>query len=43
MVQDLVSYDSGHLEALLVGNRVYNHVAMDADKVLRIKDAVFIL
>jgi hypothetical protein len=43
MVQDLVADDARHFEALLAGDGVDNHVAMDADEVLRIEDAVFIL
>lgn len=43
MVEDLVADDAGHLEALLAGDRVDDHVAMDADEVLRVQDAIFIL
>lgn len=43
MVQDLVADDPCHLEALLGGDRVDNHVAVDADEVLRVENAVFIL
>jgi len=43
VVQDLIANDARHLKALLVGNRVDNHVAMNADKVLRVENAVFIL
>lgn len=43
MVQDLVSDDAHHLEALLAAHRVDDHVAVDADKVLRVEDAVLVL
>jgi hypothetical protein len=43
VVEDLVADDARHFEALLAGDRVDDDVAVDADKVLRIKDAVFIL
>lgn len=43
VIQNLVADDACHFEALLAGNRVDNHVAMDANEVLRIEDAVFIL
>lgn len=43
VIEDLVSYDARHFEALLAGDRVDNHVAMDADEVLGIEDAVLIL
>ena len=43
MVEDLVPYYSGHLEALLTGYRVHDHIAVYADKVLGVENAVFIL
>lgn len=43
MVQDLVADDACHLKALLAGDRVHNQVAMDANEVLRVEDAVLIL
>jgi hypothetical protein len=43
VVEDLVADDAGHFEALFRGYRVDDHVAMDADEVFRIEDAVFIL
>jgi hypothetical protein len=43
VVQDLVADDPGHLEALLAGDRVHDHVAVDADEVLGVENAVFIL
>ena len=43
VVQDLVADDPRHLEALLRGHRVDDQVAMDADEVLRVKNAVLIL
>jgi hypothetical protein len=43
VVEDLVADDARHLEALLAGDRVDNDVAVDADEVLRVEDAVLIL
>ena len=43
MVQDLVSDDAHHLEALLAADRVDDHVAVDANEVLGVENAVFIL
>ena len=43
MIQDLISDDAHHLEALLAANRVDDHVAVDANEVLGVEDAVFIL
>ena len=43
MVENLVADDAGHLEGLLVADRVDDHVAVDADEVLRVQDAVLIL
>lgn len=43
MIENLVSYDSDHLEALLACNGVDNHVAMDADEMLAVENAVFVL
>jgi hypothetical protein len=43
MVEDLVADDARHFEALLAGDRVDDHVAMDADEVFRVEDAVLIL
>jgi hypothetical protein len=43
VVQNLVSDYPRHLEALLAGHRVHNHVAMNADEMLGIEDTVFIL
>ena len=43
VIENLVAYDPGHLEALLAGDRVHDHVAMDADEVLGVENAVFIL
>lgn len=38
VVENLVTDDARHLEALLASDRVDNHVAMDTDKVLRVKN-----
>jgi hypothetical protein len=43
VVEDLVADDARHFEALLAGDRVDNHVAMDANEVLRVEDAILIL
>jgi len=43
VVQDLVADDARHFEALLACDRVDNHVAMDANKVLRVENAILIL
>lgn len=43
MVQDLISDDAHHLEALLAADRVDDHVAVDTNEVLGVEDAVFIL
>jgi hypothetical protein len=43
VVEDLVTDDTRHFEALLAGDRVDYHVAMDADEVLRVKDTILIL
>ena len=34
VIQDLIANDARHLEALLGSDRVDNHVAMNANKVL---------
>ena len=43
VVEDLVTNDARHLETLLAGHRIDNQVAMDANEVLRIQNAVLIL
>jgi sporulation protein YlmC with PRC-barrel domain len=43
VVEDLVVDDARHLEALLASDRVDNDVAVDAEEVLRVDDAVLIL
>jgi len=43
VVEDLVADNARHFEALLAGDRVDNHVAMDADEVFRVEDAILIL
>jgi hypothetical protein len=37
VIQDLIANDARHLEALLGSDRVDNHVAMNANKVLRVE------
>jgi hypothetical protein len=43
VIQDLIPNDAAHLKALLAGNRVYDHVAMDADEVLAVEYSILIL
>lgn len=43
MVENLVPDDAHHLEALLARDRVDDHVAVNADKVLVVENRVFIL
>lgn len=43
VVQDLVSDDAHHLETLLAADRVDDHVAVDANEVLGVENAVFVL
>ena len=43
VVQNLVPDDAHHLKALLAADRVDDHVAVDADKVLGVEDAVLVL
>jgi hypothetical protein len=43
VVEDLIADDAGHFEALLAGDRVDNHVAVDTNEVLRVENTVLIL
>lgn len=43
MIQDLIPYNPHHFPTLLARNRIDNHIPMDANEVLAIKDGVFIL
>lgn len=43
VVENLVPNDADHLEALLAADRVDDHVAVDADEVFGVEDAVFVL
>lgn len=43
VIQNLVPNDAHHLETLLAAHRVDNHVAMDADEVFRVENAVLVL
>lgn len=43
VIEDLVPDDARHLEALLACNRIDDHVAMDTNEVLRVKNAILIL
>lgn len=43
MIEDLVTNDACHFKALLACDGVDNHVAMDTNEVLRVKDAILVL
>ena len=43
MIQNLIPYNPAHLKALFTRNRVHDHVTMDANKVLAIKNRVLVL
>lgn len=43
MVEDLVAQDADHVKGLLGSDRVNEHIAMDADEMFGVEDAVFIL
>lgn len=43
MVKDLIPQDADHLKGLPGGDGVDEHVAMNANKVLGVQDAVFVL
>ena len=43
VVQNLFPDHSNHVEGLLRGDRVHQHVSMNADEVFRVQDAVFVL
>ena len=43
MVQNLLSYYTDHLEALLATNAIHYHIAMDADEVLAVQYRVLVL
>lgn len=43
VIQNLVSNNAHHLETLLAANRVDNHVAMNADEVFGVENAVLVL
>ena len=43
VVEDLVTNDSRHLETLLACNGVDNHIAVDTNEVLGVKNAILIL
>jgi hypothetical protein len=43
VIENLVTNDACHFKALLAGDRVDNHVAMDADEMFRVENAVLIL
>lgn len=43
VIQDLIPNNAHHLEALLAADRIHNHVAMNANKVLGVEDAVLVL
>ena len=43
MVKNLIAKDANHLKGLIGSNRVDEHVAMNADEVFGVHDAVFVL
>lgn len=43
MIEDFISNDANHFEALFAGNAVHDHVAVDANEVLAVQDSIFIL
>jgi hypothetical protein len=43
VVEDLIADDACHFEALFVRYRVDDQVPMDADKMLRVEDAILVL
>lgn len=43
VVEDLVTNNTRHLEALLACDGIDDHVAMDTNEVLRVKNAILIL
>lgn len=43
MIKNLIPDDPHHFEALLARDRVDNHISMNTNKVLAIKNRVFIL
>lgn len=43
MIQDLIPDYPTHFEALLGGDGVHDHIAVDADEVFAVEDGVFVL
>jgi hypothetical protein len=43
VIEDFISNDADHFERCFGTNRVHEHVAMNANKVLGLHDAVFVL
>lgn len=43
MIENFISEDPDHIKGLLRGDRVDQHVAMNANEMLGIQDAVFVL
>jgi hypothetical protein len=43
VIQNLFMNDLNHFEGLHRGNRIYEHVPVNAYEVLRVQDAIFIL
>jgi hypothetical protein len=43
VVEDLVANDACHFKTLFVRHRVDDQVPMDADEMLRVEDAIFVL
>ena len=43
MIQDFIPDDPNHIEGLPRGDRIDQHVTMDANEMFRVEDTVFIL
>jgi hypothetical protein len=43
VIEDLVTNDACHFEALLACNGIDDHVAMDTNEVLRVKNTILVL
>lgn len=43
MIKYLIPNDPTHLKTLLAGDRIHNHVTMNANEVLAIQDGVLVL
>lgn len=43
VIENLISYNSDHLEALLASNAVHDHVAVDTNEVFAVENSVLVL